>query len=362
MIRSLGVHLIVLAVASGFAVRGWLASDKPKDDTKVAIWSAKPEQVERIEYTAKDRHVLLTASSDALGRFYLGEVDKEVDSEPPSPHHPKSPDNPEMEDEAEEDKGGAPSADPAKTPDAPKPHELKRFVAVKDAGKLAERLADLKALRILGKVDPAKFADFGFDTPEPPHVKVLLAGSTRELIFGGKTPGGQDIYARSADGEQAYVLDGQIARDLESADTHLLERSLHEWEDDEAVRVKITLGDASRELGRNAEKKQTWADPKTPDAKDETAVNWMDKLERLRVTEYEEPSQPAPTVLFTVEYFSDKGKSLGRLEVASRQAGTPEPDAKPEYFGRTEYTRWWGKLVQSTAEQLAQDASGLVHP
>jgi hypothetical protein len=255
--------------------------------------------------------------------------------------------------------GNAPAGEPAKSAEPP-PMKTDRFVAVTDVGKLAGKLVPLKAIRSLGKLDPARNAEFGFDGAELARVKLVVGGTARELVFGGKTPGGQDVYVRTADGDQTYVVDGQIARDLEAAESRLLERALHSWDDDDALKAKVTVGEQVRTLGRNPDKKSFWADPANLAEKDETATNWLTKLERLRVVQYVEKPEPAPEPVFSVEYYSDKGKLLGKIEVAKRAADPSKADAKPEYLARSEHTRWWGQVIQSTGEQLAQDATGVV--
>lgn len=379
MIRSLGIHIGLLVLGSAVAARAWLDEDNPKHETSVEVWGGSADSVQSIEFTAKQRHVVLNATKDDVGRYFVADVTypgpSEDEENPDSPHgaHGKGPhgdrphdappdiEAPQAPDAPDEGNGGAAGTakDPAK-PEEPPPMKTDRFVAVTDVGKLAGRLAPLKAIRSLGKLDPARYAEFGFDAAEPARVKVLVGGATRELIFGGKTPGGQDLYVRTAEGDQTFVVDGQIARDLEAAESRLLERSLHAWEDDDALSAKVTVGQQSRQLGRSPEKKSSWGDPANLAEKDETATNWMTKLERLRIVQYVEKAEPPPEPVFSVEYFSDKGKLLGRVEVAKRPADPSKPDAKPEYLARSEHTRWWGQVIQSTGEQLAQDATGVV--
>jgi Domain of unknown function (DUF4340) len=379
MIRSLGIHLGLLALATAFAARAWLVEDKPEQGSKVEIWGGSPDSIQSIEYTDKKRRVVLHASKDEQGRYFVADVTREAapgeyDSDPHgSPH--KYPDAPPdhgappgqaaegqaPDGQPPDGQGGAAGAEPkADAPAEPPPMKTERFIAVKEVGKLTERFAPLLALRSLGKVEPARYAEFGFDADEPARIKLQLGSGTRELLLGGKTPGGQDVYVRTVDGEQAYVVDGNIARDLETAESRLMERALHAWESDDALKVKITLGEQARELGRSPEKKSFWSDPNTLEEKDETATNWMTKLERLRVIEYFEKVEPPPEPVLHVEYYSEKGKLLGRLELATKPPEAGKPDAKPEYLVRTEHTRWWGQVVQSTGEQLAQDATGVV--
>jgi hypothetical protein len=281
---------------------------------------------------------VLEAKSDAVGAYFIGQVEREKPAEPEE-------------------------ADPHAPPDAPPPsvaelaeRETVRFVAVQEANELLESLAPLKAIRGLGMLDDSKLADFGFDEETPAKLTLSIGGQMHELVIGESTPGGGDTYARLPNGE-AFVLDGQLVRNISSGDTRLLERKLRSWEDEETKSVKVVSADSSRELART-EQKSFWADPKTADQKDETASNWMDKFERLRITEYIENPEPAPTPLFEVEYFGAQGKRLGRISVAR----VPGKEAdKPDFLARSEHTRWWGKVLRSNAEQLAQDLSALLN-
>lgn len=337
MSRGLGVHLGLLVCGLAAAAHAWLRETSSEEAERVQVWDGRPERVERIEYTSEQRSVVLEAKQDAAGRYFLGEVDREKPKRPPAHGHA------EPEPEREPDDG------------APIREQL-RFVAVDDANALIEKLAPLKALRGLGRLEPARDAEFGFGGEKPARFALVIGGERRELVFGGKAPGESDVYVRASSGE-TFVLDGQIARDLESAESRLMERSLNAFEDDDAVRVRVKLGERTRELWRAKDKKAFWSDAPNSEQKDETASNWMDKLGRLRVVEYPDPSRPEPAISFAVEYFGSDGKRLGQLSLGSRPA--LEGD-KPEFLARSEHTRAWGLVLQSSAEQLAQDVVSLI--
>jgi hypothetical protein len=66
--------------------------------------------------------------------------------------------------------------------------------------------------------------------------------------------------------------------------------------------------------------------------------------------------QPAaPEIVVKVEYF-DKTKRLGFVEIFRLRG----PDGKPEYLVRSEQTRWYGKVMQSSGEQVDQDLGSVV--
>jgi len=215
---------------------------------------------------------------------------------------------------------------------------------------------------VLGKVPDAQKADFGFDK-EDAKLFLKVGGKDHTLVFGGTTPGGTDYYAKDAATGNAYVVSGSMFRDFTNADTRLVEHKLHSFEDSDVKRVKITAGGATRELVRSTEKKDAWTKPGAPTEKDETASNWMSKVERLRSTSYAgETLSPPPAIadqVLKIEYFDDR-KPIGTLEITRRPG--QNPDDKTEYVAKTEHTRWYATLIRSQAEQIDQDLKSVVTP
>ena len=94
---------------------------------------------------------------------------------------------------------------------------------------------------------------------------------------------------------------------------------------------------------------------------------WWARFRKLpkpvRVTTYVEPLDPAPKPedqVVSVEYFNDKGRKLGFLELVRR----PSKDGKdkPEYVAKSERTRWHATVLRSTAEQIEQDLASVSTP
>jgi len=342
--RGLVVHTALLALAAGLAFHSWTAdpNQAPKHG-ETELWAGRPDQVHEVRYESRLGDLTLQPHEDSNGRYYVGFAKKKS-----PPDAAKKP-----------DPSSAQSID-GKDREPPKPPEEKtaRFIATKDGEELVAQLAPLRALRVLGKISDAQKADFGFDKEEG-TLTIRTGDSLHKLIFGGTTPGGSDYYAKDADTGNAYVVSGSIVRDLTNADQRLVEHKLHAWEDTAPKRVKITAGGASRELVRSEAKKDAWTKPGATGDKDETATNWLTKVDRLRTTSYEgdvlhPPPAPADYVL-KVEYF-DERKSIGYLELIHR----PAEDGKTDYVARTEQTRWYASVIRSQAEQIEQDLKSVV--
>ncbi len=342
--RALSGHLVALGVASAVALVVWTRKDPAATTQKgnVEVWGGSADSVERIVFEAENRSVRLERRKDSQGLWYVGSVDKSVEVRPAKPP------------------GDAGSADAAPADDAGLPLEKKResstFVSVEQGKKLAESVAPLMAVRRLGKIEEARAEEFGFNKPEG-TLKVTLGGRERTLVFGGTTPGGGDRYVRDDSGE-AFAISGSVAQSVLFAESRLIERNLHGYEADELAGAKIERGALSRELTRIEDKKDGWADSASPTTLDETAGNWMAKVDRLRILNFvENPGELGPDArVVKIELSGKGGRKLGFLELykAAGEGG------KPKFLVKTEHTRWYAEVIASAAEQVEQDLGSVV--
>jgi hypothetical protein len=338
-VKSLGVHALVLAVASGLALSVWLKDEGAETPTadkgeRVTVWPGSIDSVERVRFEAPTRKVVLDAKKDGKGRYYEITVDKEESAR--NPHAAAD--------------AGAP---------APEPIVKKtsvRFVGVKAATETVEKVAPLLAVRALGKYDPKQAEEFGFDKPEG-TLTVKLGSGEQSLVIGGTTPGGQERYSKHAASAQLYAVPSDLVQAMLGAETRLIERDLHAYPDTDVTRIRIGKGGKSREVVAVADKKGAFADPSAPTKSDETVGNWLTKVGRLRVMEYvEKPAaQPTPeSAVVRLEYFGKKD-ALGFLELYK------VPGEKgSDYLIRSEQTRWLVKVLSSAGEQVEQDLASVL--
>ncbi|HVU05173.1 MAG TPA: DUF4340 domain-containing protein [Polyangiaceae bacterium] len=342
--RGLAVHVGLLVVASALAVRTWTydASKAPKHG-ETELWPGNPDQVQMVRFESKVGTMTLEPRRDSNGSYFIGVAKK----------------NPPPKTDAQQPQGNESKPPEPAAPEEPK---ITKFIATKEGQELVEGIAPLRALRSLGKVTDAQKKEYGLDKEEG-KIFVRTNGQERTLVFGSTTPGGTDYYARDLATGNAYVVSGSIFRDFTNADARLVEHRMHAFEDSAVKRVKITASGGSRELVRSTEKKDAWTKPSAPADKDETATNWLSKVDRLRSTSYagetlSPPPAPADQIL-KIEYF-DERKPIGYLELVRKPGAGP--DDKTEYVAKTELTRWWATLVRSQAEQIDQDLKSILTP
>jgi hypothetical protein len=348
LVRGLWLHVGLFVLACLLGLRAWTAEDEPnKKPVAAELWSGRVSDLSRIEYRTDKKVVTLEPKEDESGRYFIGTIETVGEKAKPA---------------AAAD-AGAPMPDHHPPHAVPESSEPKRFISLTKGAELADSLATLKASRVLGKIAPERIPDFGFDKTDQGELKVVVAGKEHVLQLGEKTPGGSDRYVRNTGTGEAYVIPGSIANDLTAADNRLIERDFHSFGEEKVGKVVIKTATGSREVVRHAVEKDFWARPESPDTKDETVSNWMTKVDRLRVTTYVEALDPAPKPedqVVTVEYWSDKGRKLGFLEIVRRPG--KEPKDKPEYVAKSERTRWHATVLRSTAEQIEQDLASVVTP
>jgi hypothetical protein len=337
--KSLGVHALVLVAASGLALSVWLRDEKAElpsaeKGERVTVWPGSVESVERVRFEGPNRKVVLDAKKDGTGRYYEVTVDKEESAR--NPH------------------AGADAGTPAPEPSVKKTSV--RFVGVKGATEIVEKVAPLLAVRALGKYEPKQAEEFGLDKPEG-TLSVKLGGSEQSLVVGGTTPGGQERYSKHSASGQLYAVPADLVQAMLGAETRLIERDLHAFPDTDVMRIRVSKGGKSRELAAIPDKKGAFADVATPTKSDDTVGNWLSKVGRLRVMEYvEKPAAPPSpeSAVVRIEYFGKK-ETLGFLEVYK------VPGEKgSDYLIRTEQTRWYVKVLASVGEQVEQDLASVL--
>jgi hypothetical protein len=330
-LRSTGLHASFLVLGGVAAAFAFTKEPVPQaaQEVNVTVWPGRTSDVQRIVYEAKDKRIDLEAHDDKKGaRWFLGKGDYVIT--PPA--------NPD---------GGA----------TPTIKKTSAFPSVAVANKIAEGLVPFKAVRALGKIPDSRLAEFGLEKRET-SLTVTMAGKERKLLIGAMAPGGTDYYVLDPTTNEAYVAKADPFRDLEGGDSRLLEREQHGFKDIDIRSAKVIANGKTRELVRGGpDGKKIWADPSDKDKADETAGNWLAKIDRLKVSEYAAQAPEGNTVVVRVEYYGGPG-ALGFFELA--KAAPVASGQKSEYWIMTEHSHLWGKVYQVTAEQIEQDVGSVV--
>jgi hypothetical protein len=262
---------------------------------------------------------------------------------------------------------GPADAPPAEKPARPyDPDAPVSFLASAKFEPIRKQLTPLRALRGLGDLPKDKFPAFGFDKVGT-YLRLECGGKKMALDIGGRTFGVGNQYARDPKTKQAYLLDGTMLMDLQSAQFKFMQTELHAFTLTEADEATIKALDKERRLvhrNRLVAEEARWVDATEPDKRNELFGNWFQRVQRLKAKAYLpegaapgsdlqiEGSPPKPAV--TVEYKLE-GKPKGKLELVM-----VETTQGNFYYARSETTRRWVSLFDSTAKQVADDAALVV--
>ncbi len=334
--RSLGLHGGLLIVIAGLAYATW-AGDGDDDDGApqgVEIWGGDATRVQSVSFSSDTGKVDVDVRADEVGLYCVVSSERKRATSR----------------DRRDDSDAAPTGEsPA---DAAGELVARRYVSVSGCEKLREALAPLAAVRAIGPVGRDRYGEFALDEPKG-ELTVKSAGAERRLTIGGMTPGGGDYYVLAPESGRVYAIAGEVVRLLEYPDSRLSERELFNL-DKEAIRsVDIIAPEGKASLIRMPDKVDGWSRAGSS-APDETAGNWVSKLSRLRIAEFEEKLPASAQRIFRVEY-RGASKSLGFVELYRADEG-----AEVKYWARSATSRWFGSVLRSTGEQLAQDLAAVI--
>lgn len=276
----------------------------------------------------------------------------------------------------------APPAPAAAAPAAPI-HDIKEMSSTKSfrgneqADKLFEQFAPMRVVRALGSISDAKAKELGLDASKK-KLTVVAKGQTYVFTLGQNSYGAGDVYARDAQG-QAFLLAHRLVSDFEFAESRLMERRMHRFERGEFDRIEVEVVTAAGAKKRTLVQKNRqdnanyyFADGASPDKRDDTLKNWVDKILRMAINDYvpqgEEPKTPnaAPGAPLSGEVlklrFFEGSKEVGFANFSRYPAAPPAmvtnapPPQQQDYFARTETTIGLVRLLAVTAESALQDA------
>ncbi len=344
MMRGIGLHLVLLAIAASGAILVWTRDDRAIASVgDVVVWTLENRDVSRIVLEKKGEKLVLEARRDAHGRYFFGTAEG-VLSRPPEG----------TADESDEPGERGPNEPAPTSPagSAAQPTTV-TFVSVTPAEKVLETMAPLKAQRALGTIADDRAAEFGLEAPEGSLV-IVTGAIERRLDLGSAAPGGASRYVRDAASRRVFAVKSEVLEALASGASALGEQELHGFKDADVRGVRI-LTTRKRELTRSGPPhKRIWADPGAPETADETAANWLSLFDKIRLTEWFETPPEGLVPVVRLEYLG-RGIEGTFVELAKVPAGP-----KTEFFVRTERTRLWARTFPALGEQIEEDLGAVV--
>lgn len=239
------------------------------------------------------------------------------------------------------------------------PDKVSAFVGNHNSETYLEKIAPLRGLRSLGKVEGDVLAEVGLHEDDT-HLAYTCAGQQQTIEIGKSTYGSGDRYARVEGKDEVFLLAGSVISDIKAADSRFMQRQLHRFVPRDVERIAVSgLGEGIDLIQRNrlTPGEAEWVDEAKPGQRNEVFGNWLLRVSRLTATEYLEPGAPpgsdleetakpkAPVSVMQLKYEGDDGE-LGQLEMQKVEA-----ENATHFYARTETTRSWVKLPRSVANQ-----------
>jgi hypothetical protein len=303
MKRGPVVYGVLLIAALSFAYQTWTREEEVAPLTgDVVVWSMRPESIQAITFEAETRSIRVERRSDAQGPYLWGSDTRRV----------------QQYRRVKKDDDASPTDPPRPTI---RESSTRQFMLSEKGDTLFENLAELRALRALGKIDEDKRQLYGLHE-KTETVSVIYDGGTRSLVVGDKIYSGSDRYALDPSTGEAYVIAQSVVRDLSNGEAGLRLTKTHAFQDQEVGKVVVEVNGQKRTLlsitARDAQGREsrTWADAQAPDKPDQTMSNFLNNIDALRPVSFvSDIDVSGLQVVMRVEYQTRVGAPLGWLEL-----------------------------------------------
>jgi hypothetical protein len=394
MNRSLTIYATVLAASLLAAYLVWTREPDSGKEDETTILSFR--KLDRVLFEEPKKKVSIEQKRDAHGSYHW----VRIETQKPAPSKPKAPAPPKGEEDSKAGKGaddkGAATAEskgetkgpddgeadttqakatskdsdkaPASAPTEPSViTELKNFVANQTAQELFDKLKQLPAARVLGKLGQEKLDEFGLSESDTSFT-IVSGSTTRRFRVGDRTYGNLDYYLQDTADERVFVVRQDLVDQVKNARSRLYTANLHDFTLADVEHVVISQGEQSLTLWQHDREKSGaayWTSEKNPESKqgDDSYRNWIGKVDALRVKEYSLPSdKPADlNPIARVDYF-DGAKKLGFVTLFETGSapilGKPTPnEGGKTYYAESEHTRVPVEIYRSRAEEVGKGLS-----
>lgn len=380
--KGVVAHGLLALLGLLFAYQTWTREAETDEDqgSQVTIAECAADGVQQLSLESPTHRILVEPSTQKAGTTYWittrrrpeSEIaagkDKHKDASKDASKDKDAKETPEPSSaELADAQAAAKSAEPGRVD----PTLPKRFLANAAFGEYLERLTPVRALRALGQLPKEKLGDFGFNDVGT-RIALRCAGKQLDLEVGARTYGTGQRYVRDASTKAVYLVEETFVSDLQSAQFKFMQSDLHAFELDEVDAATLSARGAKKQLlhrDRKLQSQALWVDASAPQKRNELYGNWFSRMARLRVRDFlAEGAEPGSDVaspaggkvvpgeitpVLTIEY-AVEGKPKGKLELVRVDAGE-----QSRYYARSETTKVWVTLFDSSAKDVEQDL-GLV--
>lgn len=346
---DLGVYGVLLAAGLGTAYWASLPATEGEDE-KVSIYSIDPKAVAEVTFTS-DVVKAVADRRDGDNRYWIEHTKTEAAKEEKKDDPAKTKDVPATP---------APAA-----PVTPPKVTKERFLANDKMDELLKSLNPLNAVRVIGKVDDASLKDFFGEAGPKDKITVKGAdGKVFGLFLGKKSYGSKNRFAME-EGEggakgRVVLIEDQGFENLERAPLRMYERKIVSFELSEVSKAEVKAGGKAKRLAHTQRDKNgelLWTDDEENAQQKPSYDSWMDKLGKLRLTEFATPADEAalkdvkPYLEVT---FERDGKVQDTLVFKKAGGDTPV------YWVYSDFLKTHAKVVQSRVEPIEKDIGAIL--
>ena len=334
MMRATLTYAVLLATALTFSWLEWTSEEEIDLEGRVVVLNGDLDAISAVRWSGEETEATITRRSDDRGDYLWVEYTRWTERKVTS------------------------SADDTGAADEPETERIAKNSVFKSAAKgedLLAKMSPLAAQRSLEVSDDAKLEDLGLKSPSS-RIEIDRGESTEVLEIGTEAYGTRDYYARHVSSGRIYLLDRELIQPLKYARTRLPDRSLFGMAKPDVQAVTVAAaGQSQRWVQRHADDKLKahWALAADPETMAEQATTWLNKFMGLKGTQYADPADPPKGLQERLTVALTDGETTTTVSLS--QVGEDG-----DWYGQSEHTRGYIKLVRSAAGGLSDDVASLL--
>lgn len=369
---EIGIYSLLLAAGLGLAYWASLPTLDGVDDGKVALLSLEPSAITSLVFASKDGQVKAERRSSDQ-RFWLEQQKIEkVEVKKAAATHTAQATATSLASAAAtatattvaQSTATATGTEVDAQAEASEKITTEKFLGNEKIDDVLKMFNPLRALRVIGKVDGDKLAEFGLKDSKD-QLTVKSGAQTLTLLLGRKGYGSQSRFALELDSDgkpgRVILIESQALENLEKASIRLYERRLVAFEMEEVQKVEIKALGQTKSLSaiqRDKDGQPQFSDDEGG-AINASYGSWLDKVSKLRLVSYVDDkieAELAGVNAFMSISFRKGDKVLDTVEF-KKTSGSGD---KPEFYATSAALKLHVRLPSAKLEPIEKDLPQIV--
>jgi hypothetical protein len=341
MVKNVAGYVVALVASLGFAYYASMPQDN--SDKEAVDWISIDEgNIAAVTMQTPESKVRAEAKD---GGYWMSVEKAPKKEEPKDESEPKEAVNP---------------LDQPLTAEAP---EVTRFKGNQRMKDFVKSFAPLKAYRVIGKLQDLKAEEFGLDGEPKQVVEVEMKNNDKyRFVVGKKSFGSSNVFLLDEKKGEVILVKGGPIDNLAKAELRMFEREVMSLDPEDMSAATIRKGEVTARWDHSSRSESGELQWKKEghSAAHKAFANWIDKISKLRLTEFADESKVESLSTLPPVFEIDLASGMDKAENIVVVKVEGEGNKGAEYWIKSKFLGTFAKLDSARMENLAKDLDGVL--